>query len=70
MIGEHLGKVSIKVKSFTILFNMILTEQLYKNLNRRYFHGSKTGKLEKADSFYDYFYIKMARKMPHLQCGI
>lgn len=36
---------------------MILTEQLYKNLNRNYFHGAKTGKLEKADSLYDYFYL-------------
>jgi len=36
---------------------MILTEQQYKNLYRNYFHGAKTGKLEKADSFYDYFYL-------------
>lgn len=36
---------------------MILTEQQYKNLNRNYFHGAKTGKLEKTDSLYDYFYL-------------
>lgn len=36
---------------------MILTEQQYKNLYRNYFYWAKTGKLEKADSFYDYFYL-------------
>lgn len=36
---------------------MILTEQLYKNLNRRYFHGSKTGKLEKTGNTYDYLFL-------------
>lgn len=36
---------------------MILTEQQYKNLNRRYFHGSKTGKLEKTGNTYDYLFL-------------
>lgn len=36
---------------------MILTEQLYKNLNRRYFHGSKTGELEKIGNTYDFLFL-------------
>ena len=36
---------------------MILTEQQYKNLNRRYFHGSKTGKLEKTGNTYGFLFL-------------
>ena len=36
---------------------MILTEQQYTNLNRRYFHGSKTGKLEKTGNAYDFLFL-------------
>lgn len=36
---------------------MILTEQQYKNLNRKYFHGSKTGKLEKTGNTYDFLFL-------------
>ena len=36
---------------------MLLTEQKYTNLNRSYFHGARTGKIEKAGSMYSYFYL-------------
>ena len=36
---------------------MILTEQQYENLNRRYFHGSKTGRLEKIGNTYDFLFL-------------
>lgn len=36
---------------------MILTEQQYKNLYRNYFHGSKTGKLEKIGNTYDFLFL-------------
>lgn len=37
--------------------NMILTEQQYENLNRRYFHGAKNGRIVKEDALFDYFYL-------------
>lgn len=36
---------------------MILTEQQYENLNRRYFHGAKNGRIVKDDALFDYFYL-------------
>lgn len=36
---------------------MILNEQKYTNLNKIYYHGSRTGKLEKEDSNFDLFYL-------------
>lgn len=36
---------------------MILTEQHYENLNRRYFHGAKNGRIVKDDALFDYFYL-------------
>lgn len=36
---------------------MILTEQQYENLNRRYFHGAKSGRVVKEDALFDYFYL-------------
>lgn len=36
---------------------MILTEQLYKNLNRPYYHGSSTGRIESIYKRFNCFYI-------------
>lgn len=36
---------------------MILTEQQYENLNRKYFHGAKSGRIVKEDALFDYFYL-------------
>lgn len=37
---------------------MFLDEQFYKNLNRRYFHGARTGKFDEKDKFYlNCFYL-------------
>lgn len=37
--------------------NMVLTEQQYKNLSRRYFHGSQNGKLNPKESRQDFLYL-------------
>lgn len=34
-----------------------MTEQKYSNLNRRYYHGAKTGRITKEDCFQNYFYL-------------
>lgn len=36
---------------------MILTEQQYKNLNRRYFHGSQNGRLNPKESRQNFLYL-------------
>ena len=36
---------------------MILTEQQYKNLNRRYFHGSQNGRLNSKESRQNFLYL-------------
>lgn len=36
---------------------MILTEQQYKNLNRRYFHGSQNGKLNPKEGRQNFLYL-------------